>query len=228
MFVFGNGVEADPAAGAKWLLAAADQGNSKAQGLLGVMHAEGVGVKRDWIHALKWLKKAAENGDERALDFLKENGVDFQPGLGTNSKRRISPDEPVAKNPSFDVTLIAGEWLTRTEEPEMDVATVLEPDGTFHAEGKCDGMDTWHYSGRWQVEGDKLLWDVMESDMPFPFDGDMDDSVLSISTTEMIAKDADGKLTTYRRKISAGDQRPHEPVEKIVRLVSRNGDKAGA
>jgi hypothetical protein len=227
MFIFGYGVEADPAAGAKWLLAAADQGHSKAQGLLGVMHSEGVGVKRDWIHALKWLKKAAENGDERALDFLKENGVEFKPGQGPQSKRRIAPDQPVSKNPSFDVTLIPGEWLTRTEDSKMDISTVFEADGTFHAEGKCEGLDTWQYSGRWAVEEDKLLWDVLESDMPFPFDGDMDDVVISISGQEWITKDAEGKLTTYRRKLGDSGQSIHEPVEKVVRLVTRNGDKSG-
>ena len=109
----------------------------------------------------------------------------------------------------------------------MDISIVLEADGTFHTEGKCEGLDTWHYSGRWAVEEDKLLWDVLESDMPFPFDGDMDDVVISISGQEWVTKDAEGKLTTYRRKLTGSGLELHESIEKIVRLVTRNGDKSG-
>ena len=228
MFVFGYGVEADPAAGAKWLLEAANQDHPKAQGLLGVMHSEGVGVKRDWIAALKWLKKAAENEDERALDFLKENGVDYKPGQGALSKRRLSPDQPVAKNPEFDVTLIPGKWATRTTDPEMDVITVFDANGSYFAEGKCEGMDTWHYSGRWAVEGNKLLWDVEESDMPFPSDEDMDDVVVSISREQIVTQDAEGKVTTYRKVESDDVQKETGPAEKVVRLAVRNGNTLGA
>jgi hypothetical protein len=192
------------------------------------MHTKGVGVKRDWILALKWLKKAAEKNDERALGCLKENGIEFTPGQEAQRQHRLTADQPLFKNPAFDVTLITGEWVTKIDDPEMEVSTVYQADGTFHAEGRSETLETWHYSGRWAVEGDKLLWDVHESDMPFPLDGDMDDVVLSISASEMVTKDAEEKISTYRRKVAEGELRPHEPVEKVVRLVSRNGDKAGA
>jgi TPR repeat protein len=227
MFVFGYGVEADPVAAAKWLVAAADQGHAKAQGLLGVMHAEGVGVKRDWIHSLKWLKKAAESGDERALEFLKESGVEFKPGQENKSRHSLSADQPVAKNPSFDIALVPGTWVTTTEDPVMDIVTVFESGGTFHAEGKCEGLDTWHYSGRWAVDQDKLLWDVQESDMPFPFDDDMDDVVVSISDQEWITKNTEGKLTTYRRQATENALGRTEPVSKVVQLGKRSADKSG-
>lgn len=228
MFIFGYGVETDPGAGAKWLMEAANQDHPKAQGLLGVMHAEGVGVKRDWITALKWLKKAAEKEDERALDFLKENGIDYKPGQGTQGKRRLSPDQPVAKNPEFDVTLIPGQWATRICDPEMDVITVFDADGTYRAEGKSEGMETWHYKGRWAIEGNKLLWDVDESDMPFPFDGDMDDVVLNISVNEIVTQDAEGKITTYRKVESDDAPKESKHTEKVVRLSVLSGNKLGA
>ena len=109
----------------------------------------------------------------------------------------------------------------------MDVSTVFEADGTFHAEGKCEGMDTWHYSGRWAIEEDKLFWEVQESDMPFPFDGDMDDVVVSISDREWITKDAEGKLTVYNRVALSGKSQSSDPSEKVVRLGPRRTDKSG-
>lgn len=45
----------------------------------------------------------------------------------------------MAKNPEFDVTLILGKWTTRTTDPEMDVITVFDANGTYQAEGQCDG-----------------------------------------------------------------------------------------
>jgi hypothetical protein len=89
-------------------------------------------------------------------------------------------------------------------------------------------MDTWHYSGRWAVEGNKLLWDVEESDMPFPSDEDMDDVVLSISREQIVTQDAEGKVTTYRKVESDGAQKETEPVEKVIRLAVRNGNTLGA
>jgi hypothetical protein len=117
--------------------------------------------------------------------------------------------------------------VTSIADPEMDVITVFDPEGTFRAEGKCEGMDTWHYIGRWAVEGNKLLWDIDESDMPYPFDDDMDDIVISITRDEMVTQDAEGKVTTYRKTASGHGQKVHEPPEKVVRLVARHGDKLG-
>jgi uncharacterized protein len=48
----------------------ADQGNAKAQALLGKMYERGEGVAQDLAEAVKWLRKAAEGGEVTAQDYL--------------------------------------------------------------------------------------------------------------------------------------------------------------
>jgi uncharacterized protein len=48
----------------------ADQGNAKAQALLGTMYENGEGLAQDLTEAVKWLRKAAEGGEVTAQDYL--------------------------------------------------------------------------------------------------------------------------------------------------------------
>ena len=48
----------------------AEQGNAKAQAMLGAMYLIGQGVTKDYKAALKWLKLAAEQGDADAQIML--------------------------------------------------------------------------------------------------------------------------------------------------------------
>jgi TPR repeat protein len=50
----------------------AEQGNPKAQGLIGVMYRKGQGVARNSVHAFIWFKRAAANGDVGAKAELHE------------------------------------------------------------------------------------------------------------------------------------------------------------
>jgi hypothetical protein len=50
----------------------AEQGNAKAQSLIGVMYRRGQGVARNSIHAFIWLSRAAARGDARAKTELHE------------------------------------------------------------------------------------------------------------------------------------------------------------
>jgi hypothetical protein len=81
---------------------------------------------------------------------------------------------------------------------------------------------------RHRPEGNKLLWDVEESDMPCPSDENMDGVVMSISREEIVTKDAEGKITTYLRVESEDAPKESEPIEKVVRLAVRNGNTLGA
>ena len=47
-------------------LSIAEQGDAKAQHLLGLMYNEGKGVPQDYKEAVKWWRVAAEQGDEYA------------------------------------------------------------------------------------------------------------------------------------------------------------------
>ena len=49
----------------------AEQGNAKAQSLLGVMYRWGEGVARSAVHAFIWFSRAAARGDTRAKAELR-------------------------------------------------------------------------------------------------------------------------------------------------------------
>ena len=48
----------------------AEQGNSDAQGMLGVMYQQGIGILEDYQKAAYWYRKAAEQGHAFALNNL--------------------------------------------------------------------------------------------------------------------------------------------------------------
>lgn len=55
----------------KWLLKAAEQGNTTAMRMIAVTYAEGEGVQKDKAEALRWFRKAADKGDKMAIEVLK-------------------------------------------------------------------------------------------------------------------------------------------------------------
>ena len=57
----------------------AEQGNTKAQTMLGDMYASGQGVSLSYAHAVRWFRKAAEQGFAEAQNNL---GVMYGNGLG--------------------------------------------------------------------------------------------------------------------------------------------------
>ena len=76
-YLWGEGVEEDIPAGAKWLKLAAERGDAEAQAYLGAMFAHGMGVDENFSIALYWLRKAAEQDNSvalRELGFLYDEG----------------------------------------------------------------------------------------------------------------------------------------------------------
>lgn len=72
----GKEIPKDEALAVKWLLKAAEQGDSFAQYQLGECYEEGKGVEADGEEALAWYQKAADLGSElaeQALERLKED-----------------------------------------------------------------------------------------------------------------------------------------------------------
>ena len=61
---------AEPDAALQRLLACAEQGDARGQGLLGFMYHQGRSVPRDYAKALHWLRKAAEQGNADAQVWL--------------------------------------------------------------------------------------------------------------------------------------------------------------
>ena len=65
----------------KWFRKAAEQGDAKAQCMLGVCYDNGQGVSQDYAEAVKWYRKAAEQGDAMAQYNL---GVCYYNGQGVS------------------------------------------------------------------------------------------------------------------------------------------------
>ncbi|MDB4413461.1 sel1 repeat family protein, partial [Pirellulaceae bacterium] len=74
-----NGVPEDKAEAAKWYRKAAEQGDAKAQFLLGMSYTLGKGVTKDDAEAVKWYRKAAEQGSAKAQYLL---GLSYANGDG--------------------------------------------------------------------------------------------------------------------------------------------------
>jgi hypothetical protein len=71
MYHYGTGVTQDYQTAIMWYQKAAEQGNDKAQYLLGIMYENGYGVEADTTEALIWYKKAAAQGNSEAKAQLK-------------------------------------------------------------------------------------------------------------------------------------------------------------
>ena len=74
MYSYGEGVKQDYSEAVKWYRKAAEQGNAKAQCLLGLMYTLGQGVSRDKSEAVNWFRKAARQGDTNAQEALRQLG----------------------------------------------------------------------------------------------------------------------------------------------------------
>jgi len=59
--------------------ALAEQGNAKAQTVLGLMYRKGEGVSRNSVRAFVWLSRAAARGDGRAKSELRGLSQDMTP-----------------------------------------------------------------------------------------------------------------------------------------------------
>jgi len=57
----------------------AEQGNAKAQNVLGVMYRRGEGVARNSVRAFMWFSRAAARGDARAKAELREVSQTMSP-----------------------------------------------------------------------------------------------------------------------------------------------------
>lgn len=69
-FVFGQGVERNPAEAMKWFTKAAAQGEPNAQFSLGLRYVRGEGVPKDFSKASQWFKRAADQGHAEAQRSL--------------------------------------------------------------------------------------------------------------------------------------------------------------
>ncbi len=67
----GDGVEQSYGEAAKWLRLSADQGDARAQCILGMMYKRGEGVEQSYGEATRWFRLAADQGHSDAEYNLK-------------------------------------------------------------------------------------------------------------------------------------------------------------
>lgn len=79
LLIGGLGAAKDEAEAVKWFRKAAEQGNAKAQGDLGLCYAKAQGVATNYTEAVKWFRKAAEQGEANGEYLL---GVSYALGNG--------------------------------------------------------------------------------------------------------------------------------------------------
>ncbi len=82
----------------------AEQGDTRAQRMLGLMYFSGQGVPKDYSVAARWFQKAAEGGDRTAYVDL---GVLYRQGLGV-------PKDPVAAYMWFSFAAEKGDHYSKT------------------------------------------------------------------------------------------------------------------
>jgi len=107
MYLFGQGVEADPAEALRWVRAAAEQGHIKAQSQLSYMHFFGIGTEKDAVAAAKWSRAAAEAGDavsQRLLATFYRNGT----GVPRNIDESVRWLDKAARQGDGDALLMLG------------------------------------------------------------------------------------------------------------------------
>ena len=71
----------------------AEQGNPKAQSMIGAMYAKGKGVARSSAHAFMWFSLAAARGDAKAKGELREMSGEMAPAEIARAKAMMQACE---------------------------------------------------------------------------------------------------------------------------------------
>lgn len=106
------------------LRSVAEQGNTRAQRLLGVMYSTGQGVPQDYSVGARWFKKAAAGGDRVAYVDL---GVLYRQGLGV-------PKDPIAAYMWFSLAAQKGDAYS--EKALAQLSSVLNRQQLLEAQAR--------------------------------------------------------------------------------------------
>lgn len=85
MFLYGIGMESDPAKAANWFSTAANAGDVNAQYMMGTMLLSGTGVDENREWAAYWFKAAAEQGN---VDAMYNLGLQLESGDGVPEDKK--------------------------------------------------------------------------------------------------------------------------------------------
>lgn len=80
LYFHGRGVPKDPAESFRWSLKAAEQGRAFSQYMVGYAYYNGIGRAPDREEGIRWYKKAAEQGFDKAIEALRNLGLDTPSG----------------------------------------------------------------------------------------------------------------------------------------------------
>jgi TPR repeat protein/beta-lactamase regulating signal transducer with metallopeptidase domain len=121
--------ENDDKQAAKWFGKAADQGDPRAQFVLGCMYKRGLGVAADFTQSVVWFRKAAEQGDPYAqllmgIHYSEDSGVEQDANQAMAWYRRASEQAVKLNDTWILLNILANEY--GTNPPEQDYQPAIE------------------------------------------------------------------------------------------------------
>ena len=115
----------------------AEQGDIRAQTLLGNIYAEGKGVPEDYAEAVKWYRKAAEQGDAGAVKWFRKAAEQGYAGAQYNLGTMYGNGEGVPKDSVLAymwLNLAAAQGLKDAQKGRGLVAEEMTPDQIAEAQ----------------------------------------------------------------------------------------------
>ena len=95
-------------------------------------------------------------------------------------------------------TALAGEWLYK--DPVQSCRYVFRKDGTFSGEVTQHGESLSRFTGKWDVEGDALVYQYTGDALGRIEPGTRDrDKLLKTAPDQFVIEASDGSQRTYRR-----------------------------
>lgn len=140
MYRLGNpGVPKNRALALRWLAAAANQGNVRAQYALGTMYGQGEGGPIDHSKAIKWFLKAAEQGHAESQTA---SGAYYEQGWGVPRSKRTAlgwQEKAAEQNIVLSQTWVGAAYWLGTDGIERDLiqggkwSIIAKINGNAHA-----------------------------------------------------------------------------------------------
>jgi hypothetical protein len=94
--------------------------------------------------------------------------------------------------------LLPGRWAS--ERGGAHTELIILESGDLRSVSTARGRPTWTLSGRWSVQGTRVLWQYTESSMPIPAAMREDtNEILRLTDRQLVVKEMDGSVTSFTR-----------------------------
>lgn len=141
-FYLGRGNDGDSQQAVDWYRKAAENGNERAQYLLGYCYENGIGVSKDADMAKQWYKEASKRQNAEAIKALKNMGEDMR---DVTIQEDITPSEPkhdLKTSPSTpiqkDVISEIDKDIPSIEQTNRNTFVIIIANEDYQREAKVD------------------------------------------------------------------------------------------